>query len=91
MKYPNEVAALAQLHVYPNPTEDLLTVIGLDANAVYKVFVQNSLGMTVLSDVQVSSNLLGELQMSVGGLPAGMYCICVKGDSDLRMVKFVKR
>ncbi len=91
MKYPNEVAALAQLHVYPNPTEDLLTVSGLDANAVYKVFVQNSLGVTVLSDVQVSSNLLGELQMSVGGLPAGMYCICVKGDSDLRMVKFVKR
>ena len=91
MKYPNDGAVPTQLHVYPNPAEDFLTVSGLDANVAYKIYVQSSLGVMVLSDVQASSNLLGELQVSVGGLPSGMYCICVKDDAKSRMVKFVKR
>ena len=90
IKYQNGGTAPAPLYVYPNPTENLLNVSGLKANEACRVLLQNSLGMTVL-DVQASSNLLGELQISIGELPAGMYCLCVKDDSEFRMVKFVKR
>ena len=79
------------LQVYPNPAETSVTVNGLDGNADYSVTVLNSMGMTVLPEAQLSSNLLGELPVSVSMLSAGIYFIQVKDSTGTMMAKFVKQ
>ena len=81
----------ATLQVYPNPAETLVTVNGLGSNMTYSVVVLNSLGMTMMPETQLSSNLLGELPISVDMLSSGIYFIQVKGAGGTMMAKFVKR
>ena len=79
------------LQVYPNPAETLVTVMGLKGNATYSVTVLNSIGMTVLPETLLGSDLLGELPVSVDTLSAGIYFIQVKSASGTMMAKFVKQ
>jgi hypothetical protein len=91
MNYKNAVIDLTTLRVYPNPAEESIVISGLKANTEYKVVVQNSLGMMVLPEMQMCSNLLGECSVSLADLPTGIYFMSVKGDSEYRKAKFVKR
>lgn len=91
MRYHNSEQLLTELQVYPNPAEELVTVSGLSGNTNYSVSVENCFGMKMLSDVRVSSNLMGELQISVDDLPIGVYFICVQDDSGRWVTKFVKQ
>ena len=91
MRHQNGNPLSTTLQVYPNPAEDLVTANGLNSNTTYNVTVLNSLGMTVLPETQLSSNLLGELPISVSALSAGIYFIQVKGATETMMAKFVKQ
>lgn len=91
MRHQDNSLFTKELQVYPNPAEDLIMVNGLNINAVYSVTVLNSLGMKVLPEIQMSSNLLGELPISVSTLSAGIYFIQMKGITGTMMVKFVKQ
>lgn len=91
MRYPNQGQLSTELQVYPNPAEKSIMVHGLSGNTTYSVTVYNSLGMMMLPEMQMSSNLLGELQISVDTLSAGIYFIQVKGFTGTVMAKFVKQ
>ena len=91
MNYKDAAIDPTTLRVYPNPAEESIVISGLKANAEYKVVVQNSLGMMVLPEMQMCSNLLGECSVSLADLPTGIYFMLVKGDSEYRKAKFVKR
>ena len=91
MNYPSNGQLQTDLWVYPNPAEELVAVSGLRGNTTYSVIVRNSLGMTVLAETQLSSNVLGELQISVGSLSSGIYFIQLKGATGTMMAKFVKQ
>jgi hypothetical protein len=91
MRHQNNDFLPTTLQVYPNPADALVTVNGLDSNMTYSVVVLNSLGMTVMPETRLSSNLLGELPISVDTLSSGMYFIQVKGSERTMMAKFVKR
>ena len=91
MRHQSNDLLSATLQVYPNPAETLVTVNSLDSNMTYSVVVLNSLGMTVMPETQLSSNLLGELPISVDALSSGIYFIQVKGSEGTMMAKFVKR
>lgn len=91
MRHQSNDLLSATLQVYPNPAETLVTVNSLDNNMTYSVVVLNSLGMTVMPETQLSSNLLGELPISVDALSSGIYFIQVKGSEGTMMAKFVKR
>lgn len=91
MGHPNPTQPPTTLQVYPNPAEETVVLIGLDVNTSYSVTVLNSSGMMVLHETQMSSNLLGELPISVPTLPSGIYFIRVKGVSETMMAKFVKQ
>ena len=88
--YKHDENVPATLSVYPNPAEERLVVSGLKANTDYKVVVQNSLGMLVLPELQVQSNLLGECEISVADLSTGIYFIQMKDDAGNMKTKFVK-
>ena len=88
--YKDEKISTTTLCVYPNPAEEKVTVCGLKANMEYRVMVQNSLGMVVLPEMQMSSNLLGECSISVAELSTGIYFILMKNDSGYMKAKFVK-
>ena len=85
-----EVTA-SELSLYPNPVDAELLVGGLKSNTVYQVTVVNLLGVTVVPTASIQTNLLGELQMTVGGLPAGVYFILVNDGTGPVMAKFMKR
>ena len=91
MRCQDEGHLTTSLQVYPNPAEDLVTINGLDVNSTYSISVTNSLGVTVLAETQLISNILGELPISVGMLSEGIYFIQVKGTERMMMAKFVKR
>ena len=91
MRCQNDGHLTTTLQVYPNPAGELVTVNGLDSNMTYSVTVFNSLGTTMLPSSQLSSNLLGELPVSVDMLSAGIYFIQVKGAAKTMMAKFVKK
>ena len=91
MRHQNNDLLLTTLQVYPNPAEALVTVNGLDSNMTYDVTVLNSLGMTVMPETQLNSNLLGELPISVDKLSPGIYFIQVKSAERTLMAKFVKQ
>ena len=91
MRYPSNGLHEAELQVYPNPAKEMVTVTGLSGNTAYEVTVLNSMGMTVLSDNKLISNLLGELSTSVSTLPGGIYFIRLRSATSMVMVKFVKQ
>ena len=89
--YKKEEILSTTLSVYPNPAVDRVVVSGLKANADCKIVVQNSLGMMVLPELQLRSNLLGECEIAVADLPSGIYFIQVKEDARIKKAKFVKQ
>lgn len=89
--YMKEEILPASLSVYPNPAEDRVVVSGLNVNADCKIVVQNSLGMMVLPELQLRSNLLGECEIAVADLLSGIYFIQVKEDARIKKAKFVKQ
>ena len=91
MRYTNNDPLSTILQAYPNPAKELVTLKGLNNNTSYSITVLNSLGLIVQPETQLSSNLLGELPVSVGSLSAGIYFIQVRDASGTTMAKFVKQ
>ena len=91
MRHKNNDPLPTTLQTYPNPAETLVTVNGLDSNMTYSITLLNSLGMTVMPETQLNSNLLGELPISVDMLSSGLYYIQMKSATGTMMAKFVKR
>ena len=91
MRYQNNIQLPTDLEVYPNPAEETVVVRGLSSNTTYNVSVMNSLGIAILPETQMSSDLLGELPISVSKLSSGIYFIQVRGNKGTMMAKFVKR
>ena len=83
--------ASSKLNLYPNPVDTELVVDGLKGNTDYQVTVMNLLGMTVMPISTTHTNVLGELPMTVGELPAGVYFILVNDGTGPIMAKFMKR
>jgi hypothetical protein len=90
MRYEGPVSEKIALCLYPNPTEKELFVGGLKENEMYQVTVLNGLGVCVMPEVKVKTNLLGEFDIKVDELQAGVYFIQVKGASESVVAKFVK-
>ena len=88
---PNETNGIEQtLSVYPNPTDELLTITGLQSFDDYTITISDMLGNVVKTIAFVKSDFFGETQIGVGGLSQGMYVLSVSNTSGGWMVKFVK-
>ena len=87
----DETNQLTEVRVYPNPVEETVFVGNLEANEEYKVSVLNGLGLAVLPEVTMQSNLLGEISIPVRELQAGLYIVQVKGSLFSLTAKFVKQ
>lgn len=83
--------AQREISVFPNPAEEMITLGGLKEHAEYEVCVMNSLGVTLLNERKMQSNLLGECVIAVDDLPAGVYVVRLSNASETLMVKFVKQ
>ncbi len=81
----------SKLSLHPNPVDTELVVDGLKGNTVYQVTVMNLLGTTVMPTTTTHTNLLGELPMTVGELPPGVYFIHVNDGTEPIMAKFMKQ
>ena len=89
-RYQSQENVSAELSVYPNPADDMITVGGLKSHTDYRVAVMNSFGIVVLADAQARTDLLGELSLSVSELPSGFYFIRMENANGGLTAKFVK-
>ena len=72
--------AEASLHVYPNPTHEMLFVDGVNAGMTVRLFsLDGRLLETVASDGQ-------QMQIQVGTLPHGIYLLQINTD----IIRFIK-
>ena len=81
---------MREISVFPNPAEEDITLGGLKEQTEYEVCVMNSLGVTLLKERKMQSNLLGECVIAVADLPAGIYVVRLTNATEALMVKFVK-
>ena len=89
--YEGTMAETMEILLYPNPVETALQVSGLKGHTEYQTVVFNSLGLKVMPEWTVQTDMLGEFSMSVSELPAGLYVIQIKGASERAVAKFVKQ
>ena len=81
----------SELSLHPNPVDADLLVGGLKGNLDYQVSVINVMGLTVIPTSSIHTNLLGEFQMNVHELPAGVYFILVNDGTSPLVAKLVKQ
>ena len=81
----------SELSLHPNPVDADLLVGGLKGNLDYQVSVVNVMGLKVIPTSSIHTNLLGEFQMNVHELPAGVYFILVNDGTSPLMAKLVKQ
>ena len=80
-----------EISVFPNPAEDKITLGGLKEQTEYEVCVLNNLGVTLLNERKMQTNLLGECVIVVDELPVGVYVVRMTNATETLMMKFVKR
>jgi hypothetical protein len=73
------------IRLYPNPTSGIINLI-TDVEFIYDLKIINLIGQVLVAQ----KNLIGNQQLNVNNLPAGMYIIQVDADNRHLQIKFVK-
>ncbi len=77
-----ENAVFANVSVYPNPTTDVLTIAGMDAQ--YQAKIYNLLGL------EVATFTASPKEVNVADLAAGVYYLKVISESKEKLIRFTK-
>jgi len=88
MRHQAETVALAS--VFPNPVNDVVSIVGLKVLETYLIKVVDMQGNQALPQLVVKTDLLGECQLFVDELPRGLYFLCLESKSGYETIKFVK-
>ena len=90
MQKNNEEQINNHLQVYPNPSEGLSTIFGLDARCTYSITIVNSMG-SILQQFVSTADLLGQAFIDAAPLPDGIYFIHIVSGATNETLKFIKR
>jgi hypothetical protein len=75
----------AEIMVYPNPVQDVATIVNLKGGSTYAVI--DPMGKMCLQGSQVSS---GILQLNLRHLASGCYTLMIQDVSGMQFLKIVK-
>ena len=75
---------VAQFEVYPNPTKDQVNITSTDIQRIESVKLFDVAGKLVL---EKSTMPIGELQLNIERLAAGMYILLVNDEQRFKVVK----
>lgn len=89
LRHDEPVSEEVSLALFPNPTQSMVTINGLQGHGNYMVTVTDVLG-SVLRIVEVQADLLGECQMELGNLSHGVYFLTITGGEGSQVLKLVK-
>ena len=79
---------LSDIKIYPNPTNGLINIAGIEANKINEILISNQLGQEVMNlDLsQISNN-----SFDISDLNTGIYFVQLKNDSNKsKTVKIIK-
>jgi len=79
---------LSDIKIYPNPTNGLINIAGIDSNKINEILISNQLGQEVMNfDLsQISNN-----SFDISDLNKGIYFVQLKDDSNKsKTVKIIK-
>ncbi|MDF1696319.1 MAG: T9SS type A sorting domain-containing protein [Saprospiraceae bacterium] len=85
LKNNNETAA--SIHVYPNPSSEIINVASKDGSNLTSIKVYNMDGRLEKSTSQINKK---EGQVRIGSLSTGIYIIQVESENGLYSEKFIK-
>jgi hypothetical protein len=80
----DEAALGKSATIYPNPTEDVLYVSGVDGDAEISIF--NYLWQPAVH----STRIMNDTGLSIATLPAGVYLVRLQTKQYIKMMRFVK-
>lgn len=83
----NDVRTL-NVRIFPNPTQDILTIVNMSGGSTSAVSVHNMLGAKVLELTDL--NAQQEVQLPVASLTPGIYLVQISGSEGTATTKFVK-
>ena len=75
------------LHIYPNPTQDVLNIESADFNAKSSIEILDSQGQSV---DKIHFNNEGKVSHSLRTYPIGIYIIKIISDRNVYYQKFIK-
>ena len=79
--------ALNNIIAFPNPTEDVLTIDGLNGSTE-SISILNTNGQTMMSYSSVQSI---NFDMNVSALESGIYFVKIIQNNELRTIRFIKK
>lgn len=82
-----EEGALSALNVYPNPTENTLSIAGLEG-ITEKISILNSYGQVITSFSNVNTSVH---DINVENLETGIYFVRVNQNNYSKVIRFVKK
>ena len=77
------------LSVYPNPISGQMTILGLQSLETYSITIMDVLG-NMMQQHTAQADLLGQVDMELGQLAAGVYFLQVYNGSEIKVVKLLK-
>ncbi|MCO4813761.1 MAG: T9SS type A sorting domain-containing protein [Flavobacteriales bacterium] len=82
-----EEGSLSTLNAYPNPTENVLFISGLEG-LTNSISVMNSNGQVITSHSNIDSPIY---EMNVENLESGIYFVRINQNNNSKVIRFVKK
>lgn len=89
----SEMTAIANISVYPNPVNNMVTISfdALNPGQPVVVEIKNELGQNLKKTVLNQAGLNTKVSFDMSALPKGIYFVCMKDNTTVINKKFVKQ
>lgn len=81
-------SSLTEVVAYPNPTEDYLTIDGLNEGTIESIIIMNMKGQVMETRKEVSGT---SLTFDTRNLENGLYFVQINDSSSSKMIRFMKK
>jgi PKD repeat protein len=87
----NDINDIATIELYPNPTDDVLTLaIYLKVNVSYSYSIKDAIGRVMIPAAEIEKSISKQL-IDVSTYGSGVYFVEITINEQRRVLKFVKR
>lgn len=79
----------ANISLYPNPAETSITLNGINTSDIVNVQVSDETGRVIMNQIYETTGKNNSINVSE--LSPGVYCVKIRSDFGIRVIKFIKQ